>query len=142
MNPLRRIVDWFRRLTPGTPGNPGTPGAQGEAIAARHLQKGGYRILGRNLRNRYGEIDILAQAPDGRTIVVVEVKTAEESSPHRRPEERVNRHKQRRLVALAGQFARKLNLTGHPIRFDVIAIELTAPEPTVRHHQGAFESHV
>ncbi len=45
--------------------------ARGERTAARHLTRRGYRILGRNLRNRFGEIDILAEDPDRRTVVVV-----------------------------------------------------------------------
>ena len=49
-------------------------GRRGERIAAARLRREGYRILARNVRNRFGEIDLVAEAPDRRTVVVVEVK--------------------------------------------------------------------
>lgn len=49
-------------------------GKLGEDIACEYLIKSGYRILGRNYRERWGEIDIIAKAPD-LTLVFVEVKT-------------------------------------------------------------------
>jgi putative endonuclease len=136
---------WFgmlRRLT-----GPGDTGGCGEHLARRHLRARGYRILGHNLRNRFGEVDILAEAPDRRTIVVVEVKTSAgaarpDAGPP--PEVHVNLAKQRKLVALACQLARARQLTQRPIRFDVIAVHLgrRRSDAVVRHHPGAFESHV
>jgi putative endonuclease len=126
----------------------GNVGARGERAAANYLRGAGYRILARNLRNRFGEIDILAQAPDGRALVVVEVKArALTDSPGRdiRPEIHVNGQKQRRLAALAAQVARRYKLTDRPIRFDVIGVDLPAgkgAKPVVRHHPCAFESRV
>ncbi|MEM7623850.1 MAG: YraN family protein, partial [Planctomycetota bacterium] len=48
-----------------TRGDPGTRrlGARGESIAARYLRRKGYRIVGRNLRTEFGEIDLLVFAP-------------------------------------------------------------------------------
>ncbi|TMR21000.1 YraN family protein [Nonomuraea turkmeniaca] len=48
-------------------------GKQGEQIAVIYLEAKGMKILERNWRCRYGEIDIIAE--DGPTLVVVEVKT-------------------------------------------------------------------
>ncbi len=48
-------------------------GNAGEEIAADYLQKQGYKVLERNLSLSFGEIDILAS--QGKTIVIVEVKT-------------------------------------------------------------------
>jgi len=47
-------------------------GRLGEKIAAEFLAKKGYRILARNFRTRFGEIDLVA-AKDG-VLVFVEVK--------------------------------------------------------------------
>lgn len=113
------------------------PGRRGESLAAEHLKRSGYRVLARNLRNRFGEIDLLARAPDG-TVIVAEVKTAEAGSAM--PELRVDAAKQRRLAALAAQAARRHKLTGERLRFDVLAVTLAGDDPTVRHIQGAFES--
>lgn len=48
-------------------------GKIGEELAAKYLQKHGYKIIERNFKKRYGEIDIVAQ--EGETLVFVEVKT-------------------------------------------------------------------
>src|SRR3954470_19033064 len=39
-------------------------GQRGEDIAAEYLRKNGYRVLQRNVRSRYGEIDIVAAFGD------------------------------------------------------------------------------
>ncbi|MCC6580214.1 MAG: YraN family protein, partial [Phycisphaeraceae bacterium] len=56
-------------------------GQRGEQLAAQYLRRQGYRILARNLRFRFGEIDLLAMAPDGLTVVVVEVKASRSENP-------------------------------------------------------------
>jgi len=48
-------------------------GDRGEDIAAKYLQQQGYRIVQRNYRSRYGEVDIIC-AQQG-ILVFVEVKT-------------------------------------------------------------------
>ena len=116
-------------------------GRRGERLAARHLKRQGYRILGRNLRSRLGEIDLAALAPDGRTLVIVEVKAGRGRGP--RPEVHVNGRKQRKLVALAVDLVRRHGLTDRPVRFDIVAVDWPHGQPpTVRHHIGAFQSHV
>lgn len=49
-------------------------GQLGENIACKELVKKGYKIIERNFRQKWGEIDIIVKAPD-RTLVFVEVKT-------------------------------------------------------------------
>lgn len=114
-------------------------GARGERVAARHLRRAGYRVLAKNLRSRVGEVDVLAVGPDGRTVVVVEVKTG--AGGPMLPEVRVGAAKQRKLTALAVGLVRRHKLEGRPIRFDVVGVTLKAGEkPVVRHYEGAFES--
>lgn len=48
-------------------------GARGEALAAEHLERLGFRVLARNARTRQGEIDIVARR--GAVLAFVEVKT-------------------------------------------------------------------
>ena len=127
-------------------------GVRGERLAANYLRRQGYRVLGRNLRSRVGEIDILAEAPDKHTVVLVEVKTGVPSQKRddatdglspTAPEMRVGRRKQRKLVTLASQMARQHGFTQRPIRFDVIGVDLPAnAAPVIRHYKAAFESHV
>jgi len=49
-------------------------GRQGEDFTAKYLKNSGYRIIDRNKREKWGELDIVAIAPD-KTLVFVEVKT-------------------------------------------------------------------
>lgn len=137
---LQRIVGFFDRVRLKRQHRSST-GYRGEEAAADHLQQKGYRLLARNLCNRFGEIDLIALTPGGKTTVIVEVKTAE--APDARPELRVDPNKQRRLVALAAQVVRRYKLREKPVRFDVVAVNLLPDsEPIIRHYEAAFESHV
>src|SRR3954451_23324465 len=49
-------------------------GALGEQLAVDHLTSLGWRVLARNWRCRYGELDVIAAEPGG-AVVFVEVKT-------------------------------------------------------------------
>ena len=49
-----------------------TRGREAEERAARHLERCGQRVVGRNFRVRGGEIDLICR--DGRTLVFVEVR--------------------------------------------------------------------
>ena len=119
-------------------------GRRGERVAAGYLRKQRYRILARNLRVGRGEIDILAQAPDQKTIVIVEVKSGCGDGP--RPEVHVNLAKERKLAAMASLLSRNPAFRQRPVRFDVIGVqwpdESATGKPALRHHIGAFESYL
>ena len=133
---------WRKRLWGAGPINR-ILGTSAERLVARDLHRRGYRVLARNLRNRCGEIDIVAEAPDRRTIAVVEVKASAQDEDAVPAEIHVNLYKQRKLVALACQLARWYRLTDRPIRFDIAGVHVPAlGPPVIRYHAGAFESHV
>jgi putative endonuclease len=50
----------------------GGRGAQAEELAAAYLQRAGLKVVERNYRCRFGEIDLIAR--DGATLVFVEVR--------------------------------------------------------------------
>lgn len=50
-------------------------GRLGEDLAAAHLERLGYRILARNHRTRFGELDLVVTDAGEHTIVFCEVKT-------------------------------------------------------------------
>ena len=108
-------------------------GARGEDMAAAHLQGLGYRIVERNVRTRYGEMDIVAR--DGETIVFVEVRTRRSTS-FGTPEESVTPRKRRRLARLALSYIQERELGENAWRVDVIAIALGGANPDLRHHRG------
>jgi len=95
-------------------------GHQGEEIAVAFLQKRGYRILERNFRLAYGEIDIIAQ--DGSFLVFVEVKLRQDDN-YGSGKEAINRKKIARIEQVGEYYA-----TLHPelpqaLRIDVLVIE-------------------
>jgi putative endonuclease len=115
-----------------------TLGAQGEALAAAHLAREGYRIVGRNVRAQGVELDLVAAR--GSLRVFVEVKTR-----HSRrlglPEEAVDRRKRERLVRGASAWMREHRVRAGTVRFDVIAVERSADGRwELRHLPGAFDA--
>jgi putative endonuclease len=114
-------------------------GARGERAAERFLKKLGYRILERNLQVGDDEADLVALDPDGRTIVIVEVKTRADDSIA--PEASVHAVKQHRMTRLAMRLQKQERFRDHPFRFDAIAVVwVDASKPIIRHIPGAFES--
>lgn len=95
-------------------------GEAGEQAAAEFLAALGYRIIGRNVRFRSGEIDLVAR--DGGVLVFVEVKTRR-GRGFGAPGEAVTAAKQRRLVRLAALYLARLGSDPPPCRFDVVEVE-------------------
>lgn len=117
-------------------------GARGEEIAARSLAAAGWRIVARNARTRYGELDIVAI--DAHALVLVEVKAmrAGAIAGPERPALAVGPQKQRRIRRLAVAFlAERPPLPRFAeIRFDVIGISFEADGRVAdyEHIQSAF----
>lgn len=93
-------------------------GAEGERAAAAYLERRGLRILERNYRSRFGEVDLVAL--DGRTVVFVEVKLRCGGFD---PLEAVDARKREHLSRVAFDFLRRRGMLGRPARFDVVAVE-------------------
>jgi putative endonuclease len=99
-----------------------TLGRIGEAAAAAALAARGYVILRRNVRTRWGELDLVAAL--GREIVFIEVKTRT-SDRCGRPLESIPPAKQRRLVRLALAFLQARGLHRRSCRFDAVGVTLS-----------------
>ena len=100
-------------------------GARGEQEAVMFSVKRGLRVLGKNYRKKYGEIDLIAKK-DG-TIHFIEVKTSIFHENTAFPAEiRVNRDKQRKLIRTCETYLREmLHDDGEtPWQIDVIAVTL------------------
>lgn len=112
-------------------------GGSGEDIAAAFLQDLGFRILTRNYRKRFGEIDIVAE--EGDTLVFVEVKTRS-SAAFGSPLEAVDARKQRRMARTALDYLSSRKEHGRPARFDVVAVRLQPQGPArIEHVRNAFD---
>jgi putative endonuclease len=94
-------------------------GSAGEELAAQFLVKKGYEILARNLKTKYGEVDLLAL--DHQTLVIVEVKMKRDSS-FGPAVAMITAAKQRKLRLLAQVVASQRHMVEY--RIDVVAIDV------------------
>ena len=108
-------------------------GTQGEAYAAAHLERAGFKLVAANFklpvgRNTRGavvnaEIDLIAY--EGETLCFVEVKTRR-SDWFAAPAANVDLCKQRQIARAARAYRRALGLTAAPYRYDVVSVILPA----------------
>ena len=95
-------------------------GRWGEELAAKFLIQKGYEIIEMNMRNEYGEIDLIAK--HGNVLVFVEVKTRTTNS-FGFPEDSVNTTKQAHLIDAAQAYLQTYPEMDTDWRIDVIAIQ-------------------
>lgn len=100
-------------------------GTTGEMIAAKELERQGLRIVRRNFRCPFGEMDIIAEetTPDGIVLAFVEVKTRR-GTAHGTPKESVNARKQAKLYQIAQAFFAERAAGGEEpaCRFDIMEV--------------------
>jgi putative endonuclease len=111
-------------------------GALGEQLAVDHLTSLGLRVLARNWRCRYGELDVIAADETSRTVVFVEVKTRT-TDQFGGVSQAVTPAKVRRLRRLAGLWLAAQQGGWAAIRIDVIGVRIgRTPAPEITHLQG------
>lgn len=113
-------------------------GRAGEDAAAEFLTWFGWEILGRNIRRREGEVDIVARREG--VLAFIEVKTRR-SAVYGTPAEAVTIRKQRRIRTLAGILLAEGIGRAREIRFDVIEARPCPCSPgcmAINHIEGAF----
>jgi putative endonuclease len=111
-------------------------GALGEQVAVDHLRSLGLRMLTRNWRCRYGELDVIAADDAARTVVFVEVKTRT-SDQFGGVAEAVTPNKVRRLRRLAGLWLAAQHDSWAAVRIDVIGVRIgRSRAPEITHLQG------
>ena len=98
-------------------------GARGEQLAVDHLEALGMRILVRNWRCRYGELDVIATDASGRTVVFVEVKTRT-GDGFGGLAEAVTPDKVRRIRRLAALWLAQQERRFGALRIDVVGVRL------------------
>jgi putative endonuclease len=113
-------------------------GRLGERLAAEHFERLGYQVLGRNVRTRWGELDLILAA--GTTLVFCEVKTRRLGSGS--PWDALGAVKQAQVRRMARTW-----LAGAPdrpwyeeLRFDAVGVTIDAHGALVRldHVEAAF----
>jgi putative endonuclease len=112
-----------------------TIGALGEQLAVEYLTAQGWRVLARNWRCRYGELDVIAAEPAG-VVVFVEVKTRT-TDQFGGVAQAVTPNKVRRLRRLAGLWLGTQEGSWSQVRIDVIGVRVgRCPTPEITHLRG------
>lgn len=111
-------------------------GNKGEDLATDYLLKKGYRIIERNFRTRFGEIDIICY--DKKTLVFVEVKT-KIGHDFGEPEEMVNKRKLSQVKRM-GEVYLQDRMIDASCRVDVVAIvmENNGSVERIEHYQAVY----
>jgi putative endonuclease len=112
-------------------------GAEGEALATAFLAARGYTIVTRNFRCAAGEIDLVAL--DARTLVFCEVRTRR-GTRQGGALESVTAFKQRQVARVADVYLARHRLHAHPMRFDVVAVEIRGTSVAIEHVVDAFDA--
>lgn len=119
------------RLTPAQ-----RTGRSGETEAAASLEHAGYRILARNYRSPFGEVDLVAEEDD--VLVFVEVKTRS-SLAYGLPRDAITAAKRRKLARTASHYLMQNVPTDRPYRVDIVEVALLRGQVAgVRLIRGAF----
>jgi putative endonuclease len=114
-------------------------GRRGEELAAQHFSRLGYRVLARNHRTRFGELDLILADETADTIVFCEVKARRIGGDWR---DKLDERKQRQVRTMAAAWLAEV--TDRPrhaeLRFDAVGVTLDDRGELVRldHLQGAF----
>jgi putative endonuclease len=111
-------------------------GALGEQLAVDHLTSLGLRVLTRNWRCRYGELDVIAADDAARIVVFIEVKTRT-GDQFGGVSQAVTRTKMRRLRRLAGLWLAAQHGSWAAVRIDVIGVRIgRSRAPEITHLEG------
>lgn len=114
-------------------------GDRGERAAVEYLKQQGFRIVARQYRNSYGEVDIIGV--DDKTTVFVEVKTRT-TTDDGQPFEAVDLRKQEKITRVALAWLKQHGRLEQPSRFDVVSILWPdrSGKPQIQHFRHAFEA--
>ncbi len=113
-------------------------GRRGEALAAEHFERLGYRVLARNHRTRFGELDLVLT--DERVLVFCEVKARRLGSGA--PWEALGTAKRAQVRRMARAWL--ADVSDRPrcpeLRFDAVGVTIDARGGLVRldHEEAAF----
>ena len=116
-------------------------GNRGESLAAGYLEKKGYKILNRNYRSKWGEVDIICKAKiqnnklqTEEVVVFVEVKTTT-TDQDGEPWEMVNGWKIGQVKRMGEVWCGEYGWEGR-VRMDVVGVYLNEAVPRIEHWES------
>ncbi|MCS7228012.1 MAG: YraN family protein [Endomicrobia bacterium] len=105
-----------------------------ETLAIKYLKSCKYKILEKNFKTKFGEIDIIAYDKKDNSIVFVEVRYRKNSN-YGTPLETVKLYKQKRIAKSAVVYIKSLSKKNLNYRFDIISI---IDNGKIEHLKNAF----
>ena len=97
-----------------------TLGRLAEDLAAKYLVSIGWRVLARNVRNQYGELDIVSADMKEKDLVIVEVRCRTKNKIQDAIDS-IDRRKMRALLRASNEYIDSINWRGF-WRIDLIAV--------------------
>ena len=95
-------------------------GQNGETVAAAFLEKEGVRILMRNFRCKFGEIDLIGKDHDSFLVVEIKMRSTKRQGL---PCEAVDWRQQRKICRTYDFFRMKYQISDFvPVRFDIVEV--------------------
>lgn len=110
-------------------------GDKGEDTASDFLMNKGYKIIQRNYRCMYGEVDIIAEYDEA--IIFVEVRTRRSNS-FGTPQDSITPSKINKISKTALCYIQEKCFSDRSCRFDVIAITYSKGIQNITHIENAF----
>lgn len=111
-------------------------GKLGEDVACQYLKKKGYKIIERNYRQAWGELDVVAVSPE-KVLVIVEVKTVQGPRLDITAEDQLTRDKLGKLGRTASLYANSSKLlTDKGWRIDLVAVTIADEKAFVKHYEN------
>ncbi len=111
-------------------------GRKGEEMAQQYLLRQKYKIIGKNYRCRYGEIDLIAEKKGAITFVEVKYRSTLEFGF---PQESVIKRKKEKIKKVAMNYLKEHNLWDRiDCHFDVLSIYTKGEQIIVEHIKDAF----
>lgn len=96
-------------------------GSLGEEISLKFLVTKGYRILAKNYRTPFGEIDIVARHGDSTVFIEVKTRITSSLGP---PCLSVTKEKERHLIKSALAYLKRYRLVDSFWRIDIVSVKL------------------
>ena len=110
-------------------------GDAGELAVQEFLKKQNFKIIAKNYKSRWGEIDIIAQKKD--VISFIEVKTRKNA--YFPISQVVNYSKQRKIIKTAKMYILRHNIYNKVCRFDVATVLLNNNYYDIDYIENAFQ---
>ena len=111
-------------------------GSIGEDIASEYLNILGYKIIKRNYRSKFGEIDIITIKDN--ILIFVEVKTRINNN-YGYPIDSITKLKQKHIYNTAQYFLLNNKISYEEIRIDAIEVYISQNSFNINHVKGIIE---